>query len=201
MGRDINSITWHGQDSLRFIDETRQLTAYKINGNTLLQFESKLNSAGETIKLDGDPQHAGVQFRASQQVADKTKAKTYYIRPDGIGKIGAYRNWSNRKDESETNKNHIDQAFSAMSFIVDDQRYTCCYVDHPANPKPARFSERGYGRFGSYFVAEVTPAQPLTVRYRFWVQAGPMTVEQGQQLVQDFVHPITVEAKVVDVRR
>ena len=52
------------------------------------------------------------------------------------------------------------------------------YLDHPDNPKPARSSERDYGRFGSYFVADVTKDKPLKVKYRLWIQPGEMTVEQ-----------------------
>jgi hypothetical protein len=76
--------------------------------------------------------------------------------------------------------------------VVDDQRYTACFLDRPQNPKEARFSERDYGRFGSYFEYELTPQRPLDVRYRFWLQAGEMQESQVAALAADFVQPIQV---------
>jgi hypothetical protein len=74
-----------------------------------------------------------------------------------------------------------------LSFVVDGQRYTVLYLDHPSNPKPSRYSERDYGRFGSYFVADVTKEQPLDVKYRIWVQPGEMTVKECEALSQQFI--------------
>jgi hypothetical protein len=73
-----------------------------------------------------------------------------------------------------------------MSFMLKGTRYTVLYLDHPSNPKPARYSERAYGRFGSYFVADVTKDIPLNVKYRVWVQPGEMTVEQCAKLSAEF---------------
>ena len=53
----------------------------------------------------------------------------------------------------------------------------------------ARFSERDYGRFGSYFATDVPADKPLKLNYRIWVQEGEMTPEQVQRLSDDFVHP------------
>jgi hypothetical protein len=82
-----------------------------------------------------------------------------------------------------------------MSFVVGGQRYTTAYLDRPTNPKEARFSERDYGRFGSYFVAEATEKKPLEVNYRIWLQEGQMTVDQVAALDQDFVTPVVVTVK------
>jgi hypothetical protein len=75
-----------------------------------------------------------------------------------------------------------------MSIVVGGKRYTILYLDHPQNPKPSRYSERDYGRFGSYFVADVSKEKPLDVKYRLWVQAGEMTVEQCEKLRHDFIN-------------
>jgi len=66
-------------------------------------------------------------------------------------------------------------------------------LDHPNNPKEARDSERTYGRFGSYFVAEVTKEKPLTVHYRIWLQEGKMTVADVEALSAAFVSPVAVK--------
>jgi len=49
------------------------------------------------MKLDGDPQHAGFQFRAHNDVATKTAAQTYFLHPDGKGEMGKERNWPQDK--------------------------------------------------------------------------------------------------------
>lgn len=127
---------------------------------------------------------------ASQEVPDKTKAETYYIRPTGVGKPGDYRNWPDQKDQ-------VDLPWKGMSFVIGGQRYTVAIIDRPTNPKPARFSERDYGRFGSYFSTSVTAEHPLVVNYRVWMQAGEMRPEQIAALDNDFVYPIEVVAKPI----
>src|SRR5262249_58914381 len=154
----------------------RELTIYNVPGGQLVSFVSRLRSTGSKIKLDGDPQHAGFQFRASQEVAEKTASKTYYLRPDGIGKPG------------ET-KQGGDFPWKGMSFVLGTQRYTAAYLDKPTNPKPAQYSERDYGRFGSYFVAEVTPEKPLEISYRVWLHKGEMKVDDLAAASNNFVKP------------
>ena len=72
-GRHTNVIYWRGQDGEPFAHEIREMTAYDIAGTTLIEFKSSLDSVVGTLQLRGDPQHAGFQFRASQDVADLTQ--------------------------------------------------------------------------------------------------------------------------------
>jgi hypothetical protein len=153
-----------------------------------IDFSSHLETAdGKPIHLDGDPQHAGFQFRATQKVPDETAAQTYYVRTDGKGEPGDYRNWNHDDPTAKENAENENRPWNAMSFVVDGQRYTVLYLDHPSNPKPSRYSERDYGRFGSYFVADVTKDEPLDVKYRIGVQPGEMTVEECAALSQQFI--------------
>ncbi len=175
---------WHGRTDDLFATEEREVTAYHTAGGTLIDFTSTLATTLPSVKLDGDPQHAGFHFRAAMEVKDHGKQDTYYLRPDGKGKMGETRNW-----EPKTDKGPVDLPWNALSFVVQGQRYTVLRIDHPGNPKPARGSEREYGRFGDYFAAEVTPAKPLTVKYRVWVQAGEMTGEQCEAMAKSFVDP------------
>ena len=71
---------------------------------------------------------------------------------------------------------------NAMSFVAGGKRYTAAYLDRPDNPKEARYSERTYGRFGSYFEYDLDEGKPLELSYRFWLQDGEMTVEQVEAL-------------------
>lgn len=185
VGRQRVLISWNGKDNKPFAEETRELTAYKMPARTvgtMIDFASVLVPLAGPIKLDGDPQHAGMHFRAALEVMTKNAKQTYYIRPDGKDKPDATRNWP-------AQKNHINLPWNAMCFVLGGKRYTIVYIDHPENPKEARFSERNYGRFGSYFATEVTAEKPLKVRYRVWIQPGEMTVAECEQLSAAFVNP------------
>ena len=186
LGRHRMTINWNGQKHDTFAVETREMTAYNTPNGTLIEFATKLESKVGPIKLDGDPQHAGFQFRATQDVPEKTAKQTYYLRHDGKAEPGKFRNWPG-------DKQHANLPWNALSIVVDDQRYTCCYLDRPENPKEARFSERDYGRFGSYFEYELDTNKPLTLNYRIWLQAGEMEVPQVQLLDDDFTQKVSAK--------
>jgi hypothetical protein len=189
-------IDWNGKGKRTFAKEERELTVYNAPGGTLIEFASLLRPTDGPVTLDGDPQHAGFHFRADNEVADKTSKQTVFIRPDGVGKPGETRNWDGKK-----NKTHVNLPWLAMSFVLGGQRYTAAYLDHPKNPKEARYSERDYGRFGSYFVTTVTKDKPLLVRYRVWLQEGPgegnyaNVIRKCKQLSTQFVEPVRVTVK------
>jgi hypothetical protein len=189
LGRQQVEIAWNGNGKKTFATEHRELTGYCVAGGTLIDFASRLVPTRGTVRLDGDPQHAGFHFRAAQEVADVTKGQTYYLRRDGRGKPGETRNWNPGHPNSEESKKSVNLAWNAMSFVIGGKRYTAIYLDHSQNPKPARYSERDYGRFGSYFVAEATMEKPLDVRYRIWIQEGEMTAERTESFLVDFVEP------------
>ena len=181
-------VNWHGQEGEVFAREEREIAVERRDGGLLIDFRSHLEPVDvEAIHLDGDPQHAGFQFRAAQEVAADTAKQTYYLRTDGKGDLGETRNWNHQNQDDPTNSECANRSWNAMSFVVDGKRYTALYLDHPANPKPSRYSERDYGRFGSYFVADVTNNKPLDVQYRVWVQDGEMTVEDCEKLSSEFV--------------
>jgi hypothetical protein len=189
LGRQRSAVTWHGKDGQTFITEQRELTAYVAPVGTLIDFASILKTDLKSVKLDGDPQHAGFHFRANQEVAKNGKDNTYYLRSDGKGKMGETRNWDPKNADPRT----INLPWNAMSFVTGGKRYTVLRINHPDNPKDSRGSERDYGRFGDYFEYTVTPDKPLKVKYRVWVQEGEMTVEQCTALAAAFVHPPEVK--------
>lgn len=187
LGRHRVRIGWHGQHGEPFATETRELTVHATPEGHLIDFVSRVESLVGPIELDGDPQHAGVHFRAANHVAEISKAQTYYLRTDGRGQPGETRNW-----EPSTRQGPVDLPWNVMSFVIDQDRYSVAYLDHPENPKEARYSERDYGRFGSYFEHTIEPDRPLLIRYRFWLQPGELSLEQAQQLSDAFVTPATV---------
>jgi hypothetical protein len=64
---------------------------------------------------------------------------------------------------------------------------------HPENPKETRGSERDYGRFGDYFEYDLTPSQPLKLKYRVWLQEGEMTQQQCEDLYAGFTQAVNIE--------
>ncbi len=184
LGRHRTLIDWHGRDDALFAKEERELTVYNVPGGTLVEFAARLKTVNGPVKLDGDPQHAGFQFRAANEVAEKTAAQTYYLRPDGKDAPGKTRNLPEVKT-------HIDLPWNAMSFVLGGKRYTAVYMNHPRNPGESRWSERDYGRFGCYFAFDLSADRPLVVNYRLWLQDGEMTAEQATALSHAFVAPPT----------
>lgn len=192
VGRHRLAIGWHGKKGELFAKEEREITVFHTKKGILIDFASRLRSTGGKIRLDGDPQHAGFHFRADDEVASKTKGETWYVRPDGKGKAGETRNW-----EPKTRKGPVDLPWNAMSFVLGDQRFTCVYLDKPTNPKEARYSERDYGRFGSYFEYDLPEGGKLDVNYRVYLQRGELDKPRIEALSADFVTPIktTVSSK------
>jgi hypothetical protein len=189
LGRHRVQLGWHGEKNERFIEEERELTVYQVKGGTLVEFASRLKAVNGKVKLDGDPQHAGFQFRAHNDVAARTSNQTYYLHPDGTkGDMGKERNWPQ-------DKTMVDLPWYAVSFVLDNQRYSVVYLNHPQNPKETRFSERAYARFGGYFEHELTPERPLVVTYRLWLQNGELTAEHAQTLRAAFAMTPKVEVK------
>lgn len=187
LARHRLEIGWHGQEGEIFAIETREVTIYATEEGHFVDFAAKVETRAGRVELDGDPQHAGVHFRADNHVADVSKDQTYYLRPDGRGEPGQTRNW-----EPKTGEGPVNLPWNAMSFVIDDDRFTVAYLDHPRNPKEARYSERDYGRFGSYFEYELTDETPLEVRYRLWIQPGELTGERAAALDADFDEPPSV---------
>lgn len=191
LARHLLAITWHGPKGEVFANEEREITIYAGDKGRLVDFASRLAPVKGKLKLDGDPQHAGFQFRAHNDINEqKTNKETYYLRPDGKGKPGETRNW-----DPKTSKGPVNLPWDACSFVIDGKRYTAAYFNHPSNPKESRWSERDYGRFGCYFEAEATPENPLVVNYRVWLQDGEATVEEIDALYRAFASPPKVSVK------
>jgi hypothetical protein len=176
-------IDWVGDDGQVFATEERTMRfSYPVK-DLVVDFESKLTPSVPTLRLDGDPQHAGFHFRAHNDIHDVSPNATYYIRPvSGIGQPGIAINWTPKTDNEQTR----DLPWKGMCFLLDNKFFTVAYLDHPGNPKPARASERQYGRFGTYFATDVIPEKPLSVRYRLVIRQGEMTVEEITKLSEDF---------------
>ena len=110
------------------------------------------------VELNGDPEHAGVQYRPHNDVAagDADVKAKYLFHADGIDP---------REDK--------DLPWVAMSYGLGGKRYTVQHMNHPTNPKGTIYSAyRDYGRFGAFFVTTLKKDQTITLRYRFWISRG-----------------------------
>jgi hypothetical protein len=181
MGGHIVNILWKNHDGEPFLDENREIRLFKqADDLVIVDFYSTLQTMIDgPVLLDGDRQHAGVQFRAAQYVAEHAD-QTRYIRPGYL---------SHREPDDEIDGDDMmDLPWNAIQFVVEGNPYTVAYLSHTTNPDGAEMSERLYGRFGEFFPYEVTPDQPLTVNYRFIVKSGHLDADEIEQHYQHYVN-------------
>jgi hypothetical protein len=164
MGGHEVVIHWKDREGTPFIEETRKIRVFsQVFGSSLIDFHSTLRAVNAPIRLEGDRQHAGVQFRAAQYVADN-RDDSRFIRP---------ADWSHVDGTREIEgEDMYDLPWNAMHFGINGKLFTVAYMSHPANPPYAEMSERLYGRFGEFFPYLVTAENPLEVNYRFWITEG-----------------------------
>ena len=180
LARSVMKVNWNDAEGEPVVKEQRELTVFRQPGPfSLIEFVSTLRSAGDVVKLSGDMHHAGIQFRAADEVNDR-QDETRYIFPTDAMK-GA-----------ELPK----EPWVGMSFALGEDRYTVCQMNHTDNPAETTYSdtERKYGRFGAFFTHELEPDEPLTVKYRFLVHQGaePPSPELLHARYLDFVRSPTV---------
>ena len=159
-GEDGGSITskilWIGVDKKPLIEEVRTYQVRKSpDAYALVDFSSKLTAVGGDLTLGGDPEHAGVQFRPSQKVAENGSAKYTFHEPN------------------VDPKKQRDLPWVAATFQIDDDTWTVQHMSHPENPKGAVWSAyRDYGRFGPFPVIKLKADETVTLNFRFRITMG-----------------------------
>jgi hypothetical protein len=169
-----SEIHWNDADGKPVIVEMRTLAVSKLAGEEKspagfgwqIDWTSRLESRRGTITLDGDRQHAGFQFRADQPVAEAKSGK--YIRPTGFPEQLDAVQVDDRKDPM----GHINLNWFALNYPLGENQYTVQYCENPSLPKPSRYSERPYGRFGAFFQTTLEADKPLELVYRVNVTRG-----------------------------
>lgn len=177
-------IHWNDADGKPVIVEHRTVTVREEQNTDGWQIDwsTKLESKRGDITLNGDRQHAGFQFRASQAVAEKNNGR--YLRP---------ANFPQKEEAIQVGDKgnppaHIDLTWFGLTYELDGRRFTAEYFDNPNLPKPALFSERPYGRFGTFFKTTLTEDKPLELKYRVVVSTGDKpTVDAIQKRYDAFV--------------
>jgi hypothetical protein len=172
-------IHWNDPADKPVVKERRRVVVYRQSRPTLLllDFRSQLEPARGDIRLDGDPEHAGMQFRPHNDVDRKA---TKYLFP--------------KKEITRGNvKKQRDLPWAAETIVLKGKKYSVQHMNHPDNPKGTVYSAyRDYGRFGAFFKKDVKQGEKLTVRYRIWVVPGEMPArERLQTNWQAFATPPT----------
>lgn len=180
-------ISWNEADGNPVILEAREVHVRKepTTGGWQIDFRSALTPqrVGD-ITLNGDRQHAGFQFRAAQPVADSNGGT--YLRPKSFPQGEAAIQVGDKGNPPA----HINLGWFALSYELKGQRYTVEYFDNPNLPKPALFSERPYGRFGTFFKATLKADAPLEMKYRVIVGRGKPSVDAVQARYDAFINSL-----------
>ena len=172
-GANFTSVVrWMGATSdATLIEEERTMSFLPppAPAYALVDVVSRLKAVGGETVLDGDPEHAGLQFRPSNEVS---RADTVYLYP---------------KQNADPHKDR-DYPWFGESFTLAGKRFSVVYLNHPGNPKDARISAyRNYGRFGAFFKTTIPAGETATFRARFLVQTGELpTPDAIQKLWNDY---------------
>ncbi len=153
-----STVNWNDEAGKPLIVEARTLTFRRAPAPAyaLIDFQSELQAPNGEVKLDGDPEHAGIHFRPANEV---DKAKTAYVY------AGA-----NVDPHKAT-----DLAWIGETFVLGGTSYSVVQINHPDNPKETRVSAyRNYGRFGMFPTATLKSGETRAFRYRFLVAEGSM---------------------------
>ena len=171
-------IIWHDESKRPLLTERRELIfrpgaapVYSV-----IDITSELTAAQGDVVLDGDPEHAGVHFRAADKI-DRTKV-TYGFPGTAIDPRKAR-----------------DLAWAGMTFSLDERVYTVVQIDHPANPRGTRASAyRDYARLGLFPAITLKAGERAVLRYRFVIATGPLPAAAA---LQDYANTFTGRADPV----
>lgn len=156
----VSVVHWNDPDGKPLLVERRCVTVRPLAapGVMCLDFVSHLQAVQGDVELDGDPEHAGMQYRPHNDVATggaEGKAR-YLFHKEGIDP---------HKDK--------DLPWVAMMYGLGDAFYTVQHMNHPDNPKGTVYSAyRDYGRFGAFAKTTISKDETLTLRYRIWIGRG-----------------------------
>ncbi|HEX8310084.1 MAG TPA: DUF6807 family protein [Chthoniobacteraceae bacterium] len=162
-------VQWQGKGDETILEEERTHTFSRGSAPVYLMIDvsSRLKAVAGEVKLDGDREHAGVQFRAS---GDVELSKTTFLLPT---------------ENADPTKDH-DYPWFAESFTLRGKRYSVAYLNHPANPTGTEISAyRPYGRFGAFFRDTIPANGERTIRVRFLVMEGDLPAREAMQGAYD----------------
>jgi len=158
------ALNWEGATTEPILSEERTYTVTEAPAPAYVQVEmrSKIKALTGETKLDGDPEHAGFQFRPANEV---DKASTVYVFP---------------KADADPKKDR-DYAWVAEKFMLAGTQYHVAFLNHPENPTDTQFSAyRDYGRFGGFFKTVIPANGTFEIK-------GKLLVSAGKELSAEFI--------------
>jgi hypothetical protein len=151
-------IDWQGDTPAPFLTEERTFSFTTPAKPFYLGIEmnSAIKAVSGEAEMNGDPEHAGAQFRPSELVDTKT---TTYIFPGE--NIDAHK--------------VKDLPWAAEIFTVEGKTFTVVILNHPNNPKDTATSAyRDYGRFGMFPKGKASAESPFKLRYQWLIAEGDL---------------------------
>ncbi len=151
-------VDWTTPDGKVLLTEERTFTFLSPSSPAyaVIETTSKIKTLAGNAVLDGDPEHAGLQFRAANEM---DRASTEYIYP---------------KENADPHKDK-DYPWIGETFTLNGKQFSVIYLNHPSNPKDAVTSAyRDYGRFGMFAKNTIPDGGEKTFRVRFLIIAGAM---------------------------
>ncbi len=157
-----------GSDQL--ISETRTLVISKPDGKRTQVDAHFTLKAARDLELGGDLQHAGIHFRASNEVHGRAKETSYLADP------------TNRETKGKDFAAAVDPKAKApakpvvtgdlkwcrLLFPIGTRWYSATELNPPSNPSE-ELSWRDYGRFGYFFKKKLKSGETLDLDYRFLI--------------------------------
>ena len=156
-------IRWVGSDGeTTLLEETRTVTVHHTgDAYVLLDFVSELKAVNGQVELRGDPEHAGMQYRPHNEVAENKSAK-YLFHKEGVDL-----------------KRDLDLPWVAESYLLRGKQWSVQHMNHPDNPQGTLYSAyRPYGRFGAYPTFVVPNGETGTLRYRIRITPGELPARE-----------------------
>ena len=185
-------IKWVDSKDKPFISEVRAITASPGEvGARVFDFQSKLTSVAGTIELKGDLQHAGMQVRMSQEVADRDDAEakdkvaadkksTQYVLPMGSAL---------EKDDKV-----VGAWWACCSCEVGGKRYWVMHMTHPSTCKDVPvYSIRAYARFGAFWEPTLEEGKPQQYNFRIVLSDKELDAATCQKLYDAYAKTTPAE--------
>lgn len=172
-GKQTLFVAWNDlKDNKTIITEARTLSAHADGDTRLIDFATSLTAVDSKIELKGDLQHAGMQVRMAQEVAEHEDS-TSYILPEGA---------VSGDDDKVTGA-----WWACCSCVVDGKRYWLVHMSPPSTPGGVPvYSIRKYARFGAFFEPTLEPGKPLDLHFRVAVSEKELDQKACQALYDAF---------------
>lgn len=181
-----------GSDLL--LTETRTLKISRPEGKTTqVDAHFRLKTA-RALTLGGDLQHAGIHFRAANEVATRAKETSYVSDPEDKQTKG--KDWTPPAPKKDKDGKEIKPArepvkgdlnWCRLLFPIGDRWYAAAELNAPSNPVE-ELSWRDYGRFGFFFKRKLAAGESLDLNYRFFVEPAEAPASKpkpsAEQIVQ-----------------